>query len=71
MLSTKAVAIENRADTHIHKIAPGPPTLIAPVTPRILPGPTRIAEDNKNEANGEIPLRFFVPENKILIACLK
>ena len=36
--------------------APGPPIEIAPVTPRIFPGPTRIAVDSKNAASAEIPV---------------
>ena len=58
-----ATAIPKNADIHIQNRAPGPPTAIAPVTPRIFPGPTRIAELRKNDASGEIPVsttRFSV-----------
>ena len=33
-----------------------PPVEIAPVTPRIFPGPTRIAVDKRNDARDEIPV---------------
>ena len=54
--STNAVAIPKNAETHIHRSAPGPPTETAPVTPKILPGPTRIAVDRKKDAKGEMPV---------------
>ena len=44
------------AEIHIQNSAPGPPVVMAPVTPMILPGPTRIAV----ERNGEIvPKRLY------------
>ena len=60
-----------KADTHIQNRAPGPPTAMAPVTPIMLPGPTRMAELRKNAASGDMPVsteRFSV---KILMAFLK
>ena len=48
-----------KADTHIHKSAPGPPTAIAPVTPNIFPGPTRMAELRKKAAREEMPVSAF------------
>ena len=56
MDSTKAVAIPKKADTHIHRSAPGPPTETAPVTPSMLPGPTLIAVESRNDASGESPV---------------
>ena len=44
------------ADTHIQNRAPGPPTEMAPVTPRMFPGPTRMAELSIKAASGEIPV---------------
>ena len=54
--SLNLVIMPTRAVTHIQNRAPGPPTEIAPVTPIILPGPTRIAELKKKAAKGEIPI---------------
>ena len=48
-----------KADTHIQNRAPGPPTLMAPVTPRMLPGPTRMAVESRKEAQGEMPVLAF------------
>ena len=48
-----------KADTHIQNSAPGPPTLMAPVTPRMLPGPTRMAVDSRKDAQGEMPVLAF------------
>ena len=45
-----------KAEIHIQKRAPGPPAAIAPVTPIIFPGPTRMAVLRQNAANGEIPV---------------
>ena len=46
-----------KAETHIQNNAPGPPMEIAPVTPKILPGPTRMAVESKKAVSEEIPLR--------------
>ena len=35
-----------RATTHIQKIAPGPPSMIATETPAMLPAPTRPATES-------------------------
>lgn len=43
------------ADSHIQNSAPGPPVEIAPVTPMMLPGPTRIAVLSRKEEAGEMP----------------
>ena len=45
-----------KAESHIQNSAPGPPTEIAPVTPMMLPGPTRMAELKKKAAKGEMPI---------------
>ncbi len=45
-----------KAETHIQNSAPGPPTEMAPVTPRMLPGPTRMAVDSRKAARGEMPV---------------
>ena len=61
--SMYATAIPKNAEIHIQNNAPGPPAAMAPVTPRIFPGPTRMAELKKNDASGEIPVsttRFSV-----------
>ena len=60
-----------KAETHIQKSAPGPPTAIAPVTPRIFPGPTRIAELKRNAARGEIPVSTLRFSAMIAIPFLK
>ena len=39
-LSEKASAMPNRATTHIQKIAPGPPNVMAVATPARFPVPT-------------------------------
>ena len=54
--STKAVPIPKKAETHIQNKAPGPPTEMAPVTPRMFPGPTRMAELSIKAARGDIPV---------------
>ena len=48
-------AMPKKALTHIQNKAPGPPTAMAPVTPMIFPGPTRMAELRKNAARGVMP----------------
>ena len=45
-----------KAETHIQNSAPGPPMLMAPVTPRMLPGPTRMAVDSRKAARDEMPV---------------
>ena len=57
--SVKAVAMPKKAENHIQNRAPGPPMLMAPVTPRMLPGPTRIAVESRKEARGEMPVLAF------------
>ena len=54
-----------KAEIHIQSSAPGPPTEIAPVTPRMLPGPTRMAVDRKKAASGEMPDFAFPPDFRI------
>ena len=49
-----------KAETHIQNSAPGPPMEIAPVTPRMLPGPTRMAVESKKAVSEEIPLRVWL-----------
>ena len=48
--------IPKKAEIHIQNRAPGPPVEIAPVTPKIFPGPTRMAVDRRNDARDEIPV---------------
>ena len=54
--SMYATAIPKNAEIHIQKRAPGPPTAMAPVTPIMFPGPTRIAALSRNAASGVIPV---------------
>ena len=58
--AAKDVAMPKKAETHIQNSAPGPPMEIAPVTPKILPGPTRIAVESKKAVSEEIPLRVWL-----------
>ncbi|MCY1451108.1 hypothetical protein D9M71_679610 [compost metagenome] len=44
-----------RAITHIQKIAPGPPRVMATATPAMLPVPTRAASEVHRAWNEEIP----------------
>ncbi|MGB8387385.1 MAG: hypothetical protein WCE76_05990 [Mycobacterium sp.] len=46
--SINAVAMPTPATTHIHKIAPGPPTVSAIETPAMFPVPTRDASPTQN-----------------------
>ena len=43
------------AESHIQKRAPGPPIEIAPVTPSMFPGPTRMAVESRNAVREEMP----------------
>ena len=51
-----AVAPPTIAVTHIQKIAPGPPMLMASATPVMFAVPTREAAEMQNARNGEICL---------------
>ena len=44
-----------KAEIHIQNRAPGPPTEMAPVTPRMLPGPTRMAVESRKAVREETP----------------
>lgn len=52
----KEVAMPKKAATHIQNSAPGPPVEMAPVTPTMLPAPTRMAVLSMKEAMGLIPV---------------
>ena len=52
------VIIPKKAITHIQKTAPGPPVMMAPDTPTILPVPTVAARAVQRDWNCEIDLSF-------------
>ena len=51
----KPVAMPTSATTHIQKIAPGPPSVMAMATPTMLPVPTRLARPMVKAWKEEIP----------------
>lgn len=53
--SAKPVAMPTSAITHIQKIAPGPPSVIATATPAMLPVPTRAASEVHKAWKDEMP----------------
>src|SRR5690606_1777387 len=68
------VAIPTKAETHIQKMAPGPPMLMAKATPLIFPKPT-VAATAEDKAWREVmsPLAFGSSYFPLInfIACLK
>src|SRR5690554_7598737 len=67
------VAIPTKADTHIQKIAPGPPMLMAKATPLIFPKPTVAATAEAKAwrevmSPGALGSSYFPPTT--LMACL-
>ena len=55
-ISAYLVIMPKKADTHIQKIAPGPPAAIAVATPTMLPVPTVAASAVASAWNWEIAL---------------
>ena len=60
------VAIPKKAMIHIQKIAPGPPTRIAPHAPTMLPVPTCAAIAVARAWNEERPPFFLPPRREML-----
>ena len=54
MTSENLVTMPKRAETHIQNTAPGPPRMIAPVTPAMLPVPTVDASAVETACSGVI-----------------
>ena len=63
MTSENLVTMPNSAEIHIQNTAPGPPRMIAPVTPAMLPVPTVEASAVETACSGVIspsPASLFV-----------